>query len=295
MSVQIQAKYVADLKTEMMNQCKFKDKIMLLSGGYDSLLLLLIAKDCFGAKNIKAYTFVGRNDDGSIMNTYDLEKATATAKELGISHTVFAYTKDQIINKFPSFAGTKMTKFFDIFSMAFFRLFLDDAKITNSDIIWGEGADRLYGSVSSYMYMDTSRIAKEKNITRIEAMNYLKESWFADKSNFSDDTYFYQFLKEGNNNVVTPYCSPSVEWINKVSADIIKPKTKGFVKETIMHIWPNLNEKIVTRKRTFMEGGTGLYEIVKEEMIKKYSHIGKSVNKIAQHFTTPSNQTALIP
>jgi len=277
----IKNKYIDDLKEAMIAQSKHKNKVMLLSGGMDSLLLLLIAVEAFGKDDIVCYTFVGKDDNGKVLDTYDLQKATMTAKELGLMHKVFSYSKTEVMSMFPQFKGTNMKKYFDLFGMAFFRLFLNDAKITDSDIIWGEGADRLYGSVSSYVYMDTTRLAKEKGISRLEAKNMIKENWFNDKSNYSDDTYFYMWLKEGNNNIVTPYCSPTVEWINKVSFDIIKPLNKGFVREAILNRWPAVKEDLVKRKRTFMEGGTGLYDIIKEELLQQYSYIGKSINKIA--------------
>lgn len=288
---ELHTKYIEDLKLAMLEQSQHTDKAMLLSGGMDSLLLLLVVIECFGVNNIKCYTFVGKDDLCNVMQTYDLEKAQLTAKSLNVPLTVFAYTKQEIMNVFQTFTGVE--KVFDLVSMGFFKLFTNDANITNSDIIWGEGADRLYGSTSSYLYMDTTRLTKELGISRIEAKNKIKSDWFNRTDNKSDLTYFFQCLTAGNNNVILPYQSDRVKWMNKVSFDIVKPLNKGFVREAILERWPHLSEDLVKRKRTFMEGGTGLYEIIKADLLKQYPGI-KQANKIAKMICSKS-QTTLVP
>jgi asparagine synthetase B (glutamine-hydrolysing) len=281
--IDLHEKFISDLKTVIIEQSKYKNKVLLLSGGIDSLLLLILLIDLFDKSNITTYTFYCKD-------TYDSKWARNTANYFQIIHKVYHCTVDEIINNLHIISGTSIKKTFDVVSYIIFNLFFNSVSISNSDIFWGEGADKLYGSTSKFIYMNTSKLAETEKCSRIQAKNILKKQNYQKIEDKKTEELFLNIMRKNNNNIISPYKDKKLSWINDLSFDIISPLNKRFVKEVIMKKY-NLPKEFVNRKRTFMESGIGAYDEIKNYLNKRYGHISRNTNRIVQFI---ANQQILI-
>ena len=136
-------RYEDNLKSIISKKLKYKKTpVLMLSGGVDSMMLGTILKKHFGLKHSITVA--------CIKDTSDIIQAQESAKMLGISNEVVEVTYDELIQNFPLTYGKDITTTFSLIYYLMFTLGLSKANVKNVDLINGDGADTLLGSLKSF-------------------------------------------------------------------------------------------------------------------------------------------------
>ena len=269
-----QYKFLDDLKKIIKTESKHQSKVLLLSGGIDSFLLLVLLIDLFDIKNITTYTI-------SCKETYDKFWSIKTTEYFDVKHYIYILSPEKIYNNIHLAYNTNLTKTFYFYDYILLKLLFSHFNIKNSDIFWGEGADRLYGSTNKFIYFNTRKLSQINKWDIISTKNYLKTQFFQ-KPQSKDISIICELMRENGNNVISPYRHKEISWVNKIPFDIISPQNKRFVKDALVKYY-YLPKNFVNRKRTWMELGTGGYKEFENYLKTKYGYISKNLNSITKY------------
>ena len=156
-------RYVNDLINIIENNRKFPDKVpvLMLSGGVDSMMLGCISKQKFGLTD--AITV------GCVHDTKDIKVSKDTATQLGLNQKQVFVTFEEVLDTMRScmymddhfLRGKNITTTFDLVYYLTFKLCLEKVNVENIDLIQGDGADTLLGSISTFMYRDVPTVIKK--------------------------------------------------------------------------------------------------------------------------------------
>ena len=181
-------KYVNDLIFIIKNNRKFQDKlpVLMLSGGVDSMMLGCILKEHFGLKDSITV--------GCVQDTKDIEVSEDTASQLGINQKQVFVTLEEILDTMRScmytddhfLRGKNITTTFDLVYYLTFKLCLQkvNVEIENTDLVQGDGADTLLGSISVFMYKDVPVVIRKfphLEIDKDRAKTIIKQKFYRDK------------------------------------------------------------------------------------------------------------------
>jgi asparagine synthetase B (glutamine-hydrolysing) len=282
-------RYENNLKSIISKNLKYKKTpVLMLSGGVDSMMLGTILKKHFGLKHSITVA--------CIKDTHDIIQAQKSAKMLGISNEVVEVTYDELIHNFPLAQGKDITTTFSLIYYLMFTLGLSKANVHNVDLINGDGADTLLGSINPFMYVDRPHIMKKYKCTDEEANTAIKMRFYGKaldpttRKGKGAGHLFVQAAKENNCNPVMAYKDRKVlEWVNRLPYDFANgaryPKNKRLHKEFIKYMgYDNPHE------RTVMQVGTGIYDKFKEHLITTYK-----VNRPNQAVNQIVNSTSTLP
>ena len=260
-----------------------KPPILMLSGGVDSMMLGTILKKHFGLKHSITVA--------CLKDSTDIIQAEKSAKQLGISNQIIEISFDELIKNFSLTQGKDITTTFSLIYYLMFYLGLSKVKIKNVDLVSGDGADTLLGSMSHFMYIDRPYIVEKYNVTSEEANTALKIRFY----NLAQDPnlkrgkgaghLFKLAAKEHSCNPVMAFKDrETLEWVNRLPYDFScagrYPKNKRLHKEFIKYMgYDNPHE------RTIMQVGTGIYDKMKEYLIQTYKTktANGAVNKIVKN------------
>lgn len=280
-------KYVNDLIFIIKNNRKFQDKlpVLMLSGGVDSMMLGCILKEHFGLKDSITV--------GCVQDTKDIEVSEDTASQLGINQKQVFVTLEEILDTMRScmytddhfLRGKNITTTFDLVYYLTFKLCLQkvNVEIENTDLVQGDGADTLLGSISVFMYRSTPIIMKKYNISNDEARTFLKQRFYADKINPNDKKHkgsghlFMELTEDLGANAIMAFKHPDIlRWVNDLEYKFSRPDRKIFPKKVIEYLGYD-PDKV---NRTIMEKGTGIYDAMKIilELMAASPQSGKSPN-----------------
>jgi asparagine synthetase B (glutamine-hydrolysing) len=253
-------KYIDDLHYIIKNNRKFQEKIpvLMLSGGVDSMLLGCILKKYFGLKDSITV--------GCVQDTKDIKVSQDTASKLGIDNTLIFVTLEEVLDNIHLCRGKKITTVFDLVYYLVFKLCLQKTNIKNIDLVQGDGADTLLGSISVFMYRSTPIIMKKYNISNDEARTFLKQRFYADKINPNDKKHkgsghlFMELAKDLGANAIMAFKHPDIlRWVNDLAYSFSRPDKKLLPKKMIEY----LGYDPINVDRTIMEKGTGIYDTMK--------------------------------
>tara|TARA_B100001059_G_scaffold218565_1_gene238860 strand:- start:236 stop:1021 length:786 start_codon:yes stop_codon:yes gene_type:complete len=258
----------------------------MLSGGVDSMMLGTILKKHFGLKHSITVACV--------KDTSDIIQAQESAKMLGISNEVVEVTYDELINNFPLTYGKDITTTFSLIYYLMFTLGLSKANIKNVDLVNGDGADTLLGSIGHFMYVDRPHIVEKYKCTNEVANTAIKMRFYekaqdpTTKKGKGAGHLFVEAALENHCNPVMAYKDRKVlEWVNRLPYDFANgaryPKNKKLHKEFIKYMgYDNPHE------RTIMQVGTGIYDKMKDYLIKEYktNTANAAVNRIVKTSST---------
>ena len=241
-------KYVNDLIFIIKKEIKFKDKppVLMLSGGVDSMMLGCILKQSFGLKDSITV--------GCVQDTKDIKVSEDTASQLGINQKQVFVTLEEILDTMRScmytddhfLRGKNITTTFDLVYYLTFKLCLQKADVENTDLVQGDGADTLLGSISTFMYRDVpcvmKKYLKEFNIKidADQAKTIIKQKYYADKIDPSNTKHkgsgqlFVEISEELGANAIMAFKHPdTLRWVNDLEYKFSRPDRKIFPKKVI--------------------------------------------------------------
>ena len=253
-------KYASELSDSIEGKRKFKDKppLLMLSGGVDSLLLGSVLRKRY--ESFESITIAGKN-------TEDIQTARHSCYQLGIDNTIIKISLDELMDNLHLAKGKNIKT---VFSLQFYlTLLLAFRKypITETDVIQGSGGDALLGSVTSFIYITATDVAKEKQISKNDARTFLKQKYFRDSIRLKRGAahLFTDAVNESGGNPIQPYKNKKVYWVNDLPYEFARPDKKLFHRKTIASL--GINPK--KAKRLSMQQGSGLYEELQKALTKK--------------------------
>lgn len=263
-----------------------KPPILMLSGGVDSMMLGTILKKHFGLQHSITVA--------CIKDTNDIIQAQKSAKALGITNDVIEVSYDELIQNFPLAQGKKITTTFSLIYYLMFYLGLQKAKVKNVDLVNGDGADTLLGSIGHFMYVDRPHIVEKYNVTDEEANTAIKMRFYEvaqDPTRKKGKGAGHLFVEAANDFNCNPIMAfkdrETLEWINRLPYDFSNagryPKNKRLHKEFIKYMgYDNAHE------RTIMQVGTGIYEKLQDYLMNTYhtKSANAAVTKIVKSTAT---------
>ena len=283
-------KYVNDLIFIIKNNRKFQDKlpVLMLSGGVDSMMLGCILKEHFGLKDSITV--------GCVQDTKDIKVSEDTASQLGINQKQVFVTLEEILDTMRScmytddhfLRGKNITTTFDLVYYLTFKLCLQkvNVEIENTDLVQGDGADTLLGSISVFMYKDVPVIMKKfphLGIDKDRAKTIIKQKFYRDKIDPNNTKHkgsgqlFVELSEELGANAIMAFKHPDIlRWVNDLEYKFSRPDIKLFPKKVIEY----LGYDPIKVDRTIMEQRTGIYDMMKIvlELMASSSQSGKSPN-----------------
>ena len=291
-------RYVNDLIHIIGDNRKFKDKlpVLMLSGGVDSMMLGGILKQEFGLEDSITV--------GCVQDTKDIKVSEDTAAQLGINQKQVFVTLEEILDTMRScmytddhfLRGKNITTTFDLVYYLTFKLCLQKADVENTDLVQGDGADTLLGSISTFMYRDVPCVMKkfpDLKIDQDQAKTIIKQKYYRDKIDPNNTKHkgsgqlFVELSEELGANAIMAFKHPDIlRWVNDTEYSFSRPDKKLLPKKVIEY----LGYDPVNVKRTIMEKGTGIYEIVQEKICQM---TGKSHPNTAVKILV--NQGAALP
>ena len=258
-------KYVNDLKYIITRDIKFTDKppVLMLSGGVDSMLLGCILKEYYGLKDSITV--------GCVRDTHDVKVSQDTAQKLGINNNLVLTTLEEVMDNIDLCKGKNIKSLFNMVYYLTFRLCLEKVNVKGLDLVQGDGADTLLGSLQAFMYRDVPHYMKKYNVDKDTARTMIKQQYYADAIDPTKDTrkgsghLFVEIAQELGANPIMAFKNPDIlRWVNDVLYSFARPDKKTLPKEVIKYLGYN-PENV---KRTIMEKGTGIYEIVGDKIMQ---------------------------
>ena len=283
-------RYVNDLVHIIGDNRKFKDKlpVLMLSGGVDSKMLGCILKQEFGLEDSITV--------GCVQDTKDIRVSEDTASQLGINQKQVFVTLEEILDTMRScmytddhfLRGANITTTFDLVYYLTFKLCLQkvNVEIENTDLVQGDGADTLLGSISTFMYRDVPCVMKkfpDLKIDQDQAKTIIKQKYYRDKIDPSNTKHkgsgqlFVEISEELGANAIMAFKHPDIlRWVNDLEYKFSRPDIKLFPKKVIEY----LGYDPIKVNRTIMEKGTGIYDAMKIvlELMAASPQSGKSPN-----------------
>ena len=281
-------RYVNDLIHIIGDNRKFKDKlpVLMLSGGVDSMMLGCILKQEFGLEDSITV--------GCVQDTKDIKVSEDTAAQLGINQKQVFVTLEEILDTMRScmytddhfLRGKNITTTFDLVYYLTFKLCLQKADVENTDLVQGDGADTLLGSISTFMYRDVPCVMKkfpDLKIDQDQAKTIIKQKYYSDKIDPSNTKHkgsgqlFVEISEELGANAIMAFKHPdTLRWVNDLEYKFSRPDRKIFPKKVIEYLGYD-PDKV---NRTIMEKGTGIYDAMKIilELMAASPQSGKSPN-----------------
>ena len=303
-------RYVNDLVHIIGDNRKFKDKlpILMLSGGVDSMMLGCILKQSFGLEDSITV--------GCVQDTKDIKVSEDTASQLGINQKQVFVTFEEILDTMKDcmhtddhfLRGANITTTFDLVYYLTFKLCLQkvNVEIENTDLIQGDGADTLLGSISTFMYRDVpcvmKKYLKEFNIKidADQAKTIIKQKYYADKIDPSNTKHkgsgqlFVEISEELGANAIMAFKHPdTLRWVNDLEYKFSRPDRKIFPKKVIEYLGYD-PDKV---NRTIMEKGTGIYDAMKIilELMAASPQSGKSPNSAVKELIKVTKEVSFEP
>jgi asparagine synthetase B (glutamine-hydrolysing) len=263
-------RYEKDLVSIISKNRKFKKPpVLMLSGGVDSMMLGTVLKKHFGLQ--QTFSFA------SVIDTHDAQQSQRSAKSLGVDNELIVITFDEIVANLNLIQGKNIDSVNSVLAYLMFYLGLKKAKVDSVDVLNGDGADTLLGSLKSFMYIDTPYIMKKYNVSKDVARTACKMRFYslATNPNVKRGTgashLIIEAIQENNCNAILPFKhKDKLEWVNRLlysfANDRAYPKNKHLHKEFISYMGNYDN----SQERTVMQIGTGIYEKLKDYLNSKY-------------------------
>ena len=302
-------RYVNDLIHIIGDNRKFKDKlpVLMLSGGVDSMMLGCILKQEFGLEDSITV--------GCVQDTKDIKVSEDTASQLGINQKQVFVTLEEILDTMRScmytddhfLRGKNITTTFDLVYYLTFKLCLQkvNVEIENTDLVQGDGADTLLGSISVFMYKDVPAVMNKPEFRHLKldqdrAKTIIKQKFYADKINPNKKNHkgsgqlFVEISEELGANAIMAFKHPDIlRWVNDLAYSFSRPDIKLLPKKMIEH----LGYDPIRVDRTIMERGTGIYDLMKIilNIVGKFPQLGVSPhpNSVVRELINPkANQAA---
>ena len=265
LSLDIRKRYFAHL-AEYLAAPVARHRYVMLSGGVDSFVLLAGVMRAFEARDVTALVTSG-------MNTRDYRKAVEAAAHFGVHvRDTPIYIKDFIDNAHLS-RGTKDKSVFQFMFRVAAHMMLRDLDIKGCAVYQGDGADSLYGNHSPFVYIETNQMAARLGITKDEAREMLRRGHRKKKMGTTASgtaRLVGDIIRARGGIAVQPFVSGEFEYVLDVPLREFKMDQKVWVRDGLVMEWGIDRSIVASRERMTMQQGTGLYELLCEEMCATY-------------------------
>ena len=262
-------RYVNDLKFIIDRERKFSENkpILMLSGGVDSFMLGALAKKYYGLEH--SITVGIKKDSKDIIVSQD------TASQLEITNELILITLEEVIDNLHLCKGKGgtigVTSVFSLVYYLVFYLCLKHTHIREVDLLQGDGADTLLGSIQNFMYAPCPEVMKELDVDKDTAKTVLKQQFYVKAINPNKKSYkgaghlFLELAKELGANPIMPFKHPDViRWVNDLHYGFSRPDKKLLHKKFIEYL--GYDSKKV--KRGVMQIETGIYKTIQDYMVQ---------------------------
>lgn len=256
-------KYIDDLHGIITKSRKFKESppVLMLSGGIDSMMLGCILKKYFGLE--KSITV------GCVKDTHDIIVSKDTAEKLGIEQQLIFVTLNEVLDNLHLCRGRNVRTVFNLVYYLIFKLCLEKINVKSLDLVQGDGADTLLGSIQSFCYRDVPRVMENFKVDKDSARTIVKQTYYAEKINPDRNIQkgsghlFLEVANELGANPIMAFRHPeTLRWVNDLHYNFVRPDKKLLPKKVIEY----LGYDPINVKRTIMEKGTGIYEIIQKKI-----------------------------
>lgn len=279
----LQDRYLDDLEYIVAEGARAgEQRILLLSGGTDSLVLAVILTRVFPRERLRTLTIAGAE-------SADSNGAEAVAAKLGTDHTTRILTLDEVVAHLNVVRGCNYGSIRKVLSHICYYLTLGSEAVVGSAVYTGHGADKLYGNEDSVI-AGANALAARLQVPINEARTRLKAEHYAQ----SQESFFAGDPSEAGQHVseivaglgarcVLPYRDPRLAYLSEVPSTIIPVDDKTFVESALRRRFDLTG--IERRRSIGMQDGTGLYQPFKTQLRSMFPQAGSSSREIAAYLS----------
>lgn len=265
---------IEDIVREAESGARPRKRIVMLSGGIDSLLLLVVLRKVLPHEVV--HTIHVRGCDGG----ESLDAQTA-ADRFATVHQEFEVTLEAVLDNLYRIEGKGYTELSRLMSHICYELCFESQDVRDCHIYHGNGADLLYGNTIHVRSIAESLIDSGKcadfNAATIEAkrIEYSEE--------IQDKRYFVAIAEQFGARAVMPYTDARLRYLSDLPSSVISPQDKRFVKDALRRCY-GLDD-IVERRRMSMQKGIGFRDHLKAALRERYNCRGGSVNVVVRRLS----------
>jgi asparagine synthetase B (glutamine-hydrolysing) len=277
---EISNRYLNDIRQIIIERSKTVEpkRILALSGGTDSILLLATVRSIWPDDVIHTFTIAGDR-------TPDLENAEYAANFFGAHHKTIPITLNMLFDNLSRIANTGYEKISEAMYHIFFDLAFESIDVSKSDFFSGEGADTLYGTWPK-IYKKAQFVAETENCTLDEARVLLRQRYYENNKGKGCKKILIKLLQKFSANPIMPYTDERLLYINRLDYEISNPSSnKLFVKQAMQ---ARFDWDIYKAARIGMQKGTGLREKFEDRLMVEYPHLGKTPEEIVCNYCAVS-------
>lgn len=261
----LQERFFADLQ----DQCSHpaKHHYVMLSGGVDSFVLLCAVLRTHDPADVTALIIRSRN-------TEDYRKALQAAHWAGVNTRTMTVTLQTILDNRHFVEGTADRSVFQAMFRISTECLLTGIDLTGCAVYQGDGADSLYGNQSPFLYRAANTRAAQDGITPQEAKELLRREWRYKKRNgfgISTAKIIGEVIRAHGATAVQPYINPLFDYVMDVPLTAFQGDKKTWVKDGLTKHYGVPAGIAYSRKRCSMQEGTGLYELLQDELKIAYN------------------------
>lgn len=241
-------------------------RFVMLSGGIDSFTLLAALMQTHKPSDVTAMNVGG-------VSTYDYAKAVEAARYFGIKQVVRRVCMNDILENVRVCSGTTDNSVFQLVFRVSCNLLFKDHPITGCAVYQGDGADSLYGNSSSFVYMRTAEVAKQKRITVVAAREILRREYRAKMifgKKIGTALLVSQTIKQFGGTPVLPWMSGEFEYVLDVPLKAFRGDKKQWVRDGLISEWGISRSVVDSRRRCSMQDGLGYYRLICKELCQTY-------------------------
>ena len=162
----------------------------------------------------------------------------------------------------------------NVFSLIYYLVFylcLKQTDIREVDLLQGDGADTLLGSIQTFMYAQSPSVMEKLDIDKDTAKTVLKQRFYVKAIDPNKKSYkgaghlFLELAKELGANPIMPFKhSDVIRWVNDLYYGFSRPDKKLLHKKFIEYL--GYDPKKV--KRGIMQIETGIYKTIQDHMMQ---------------------------
>ena len=262
---------IEDIVRESECDARPRKRIVMLSGGIDSLFLLAVLRKVLPHEIL--HTIHVRGPDGG-----ESHDAKAAADRFATVHEEFEVTLEAVLDNLHRIKGKGYTELSRLISHICYELCFECQDVKDCHIYHGNGADLLYGNTTHVGSIAESLIesgeCEDLNAATIEAkrIEYSKD--------IGDKRYFVKLAEQFGARAIMPYTDRRLTYLSDVPSSVISPLDKRFVKDALRRCY-GLGD-IVERRRMSMQAGIGFRNHLKAALRDRFSCRGGSVNVVVR-------------
>lgn len=245
-------------------------RVVMLSGGVDSFLMLAAVSRLYEASDIEALILYG-------VKSRDTVKALQAAKFFNVKIREREVMMNEVLENLDMLKGTKDSSVFQAMFRICGELALRELNLKGKAVYQGDGADSLYGNSSHFVYLKATEIAKEKGITKEDAREFLRSEFrkkiVAGQGKVGSGTarIIKEIIQTQKGIPIQPFSSGKLEYVLEVPLKKFQGDKKTWVKKAMIQEWDLPPHIVMSRERCSMQDGMGYYKLFNEELKKMYN------------------------